>query len=382
MDTVNLPPQIPVAIFLTRFKPGGTERQMTELIRRLDPQRFRIHVACFHREGDWLARVASHAASIVEFPIHGFARPSGVAQLVAFARWCRREQIAVVQTCDLYTNILGLPGAALAGVPVRIGSRRELNPDKTPGQIRLQRLAYRAATKVVANSSAAEQMLLAEGLAARSVAVIANGVDPTAFPARKRAREGRSIITVANLRPEKGHETLVAAAAHLAAEFPGVRFQIVGDGPRRAALESLVRAKGLGDRVTFLGHREDVARLLFEADLFVLPSRSEAFPNAAIEAMAAGLPVIASAVGGLFDLIDHERTGMLVPPDDPAALAATLRALLRDPASAARLGDAARTHIAERYSFDRMVTAFQDLYLRELSQRQTVQVGQAEAAGI
>ena len=128
---------------MTRFEPGGTERQMIELIRRLDPARFRVHVACFHREGAWLPRVIERAASVVEFPIHGFARPSTVWQLFKFARWCRRERIAVVQTCDLYANIFGLPGAALAGVPVRIGSRRELNPDKTDGQIRLQRLAYR-----------------------------------------------------------------------------------------------------------------------------------------------------------------------------------------------------------------------------------------------
>ena len=83
----------------------------------------------------------------MEFPIQGFARAATVAQMLSFARWCRRERIAVVQTCDLYANIFGLPGAALARVPVRIGSRRELNPDKTPGQIRLQRLAYRCSNE-------------------------------------------------------------------------------------------------------------------------------------------------------------------------------------------------------------------------------------------
>src|SRR6185436_6760016 len=122
-------------------------------------------------------RVVERAASIVEFPIHGFARAGTVRQFFSFARWCRRERIAVVQTCDLYTNIFGLPGAALAGVPVRIGSRRELNPDKTAGQIRLQRLAYRCATTVVANSSAARTMLQQEGLPNARIAVIPNGID-------------------------------------------------------------------------------------------------------------------------------------------------------------------------------------------------------------
>src|SRR3954468_2494491 len=129
---------------MTAFEPGGTERQITELIRRLDGRRFKVHVACLHRRGAWLPRVLEHAASVVEFPIQGFARVATVRQMAAFARWCQREQIAVVQTCDLYANIFGLPAAAMARLPGRIGSRRELNPDKSAAQIRLQRLAYRA----------------------------------------------------------------------------------------------------------------------------------------------------------------------------------------------------------------------------------------------
>jgi glycosyltransferase involved in cell wall biosynthesis len=385
MEPVNLSAQIPVAVFLTRFEPGGTERQMTELIRRLDPARFKVHVACFHREGAWLPRIAESAASVTEFPIDGFARLGTVAQLAAFARWCRREQIAVVQTCDLYANILGLPGARLAGVPVRIGSRRELNPDKTAGQIRLQRLAYRSATKVVANSSAARAILEQEGVGSASIAVIPNGVDVPAFPKRSAeaaTRPLRSVITVANLRPEKSHETLIDAAALLTADFPDVRFQIVGGGSRREALEALVRARHLEERITFLGHREDVSELLTQADIFVLPSRSEAFPNSAIEAMAAGLPVVASAVGGLLDLVDHGRTGLLVDPGSPAQLAHALRQLLTDRRLAARLGEAARAEVTQRYSFERMVTTFEDLYLAGLPASAVSGAHRAQAAGI
>jgi glycosyltransferase involved in cell wall biosynthesis len=382
MATVNLPPRIPVVVFMTRFQPGGTERQMIELIRRLDPARFKVHVACFHRTGTWLPRVIERTPSIVEFPIHGFARLSTLWQMFRFARWCRRERIAVVQTCDLYTNIFGLPGAALARVPVRIGSRRELNPDKTAGQIRLQRLAYRSATKVVANSQAPRQMLEREGLAPSSIAVIPNGLDLALFAERGPARPIRTIVTVANLRPEKGHETLLASAAALVRVDPRLRFQIVGDGPRRRALEELSEARGLAANVEFLGHREDIPALLAAADVFVLSSRSEAFPNGAIEAMAAGLPVVASAVGGLLDLIDDGRTGLLVPPADPEALTAALRALIGDPARAEALGRAARGEVRQRYSFDRMIASFEDLYLSGLDARVSHGTHQAEAAGI
>jgi glycosyltransferase involved in cell wall biosynthesis len=382
---VNLPPQVSVAVFLTRFQPGGTERQMIELIRRLDPSRFRVHVACFDKSGAWLPRVAERAASLVEFPIRGFARPRTIAALLGFARWCRRERIEVVQTCDLYANVFGLPGAALAGVPVRIGSRRELNPDKAPGQIRLQRQVYRCATTVVANSAAARDILEQEGLAPASIAVVPNGIEATLYPDRDAVtarRPVRSVITVANLRPEKSHETLIAAAELVAAEFPDVQFQVVGDGLRRSELEALVRAGGLERRVQFLGHREDVPRLLAEADVFVLPSRSEAFPNCAIEAMAAGLPVVASATGGLLDLIEHGHTGLLFEPGNPEALAAALRHLFTDRGTAAGIGQRAQTQVRQRYSFERMVRSFEDLYAASLPARSLSRAARAQAAGI
>jgi L-malate glycosyltransferase len=379
---VNLPEPTPIAVFMTAFEPGGTERQMSELVRRLDPERFKVHVACLHKQGAWLPRVAERAASVVEFPIQGFARAATVAQMLSFARWCRRERIAVVQTCDLYANIFGLPGAALARVPVRIGSRRELNPDKSPGQIRLQRLAYRSATKVVANSQAARQILEAEGLEPRSIAVVANGVDLASVVRREHRGAVRTIVTVANLRPEKSHETLLAAAATVIDSHPNLRFRIVGDGPRRAELEQLAATLGVSRQVEFLGHRDDVPALLADADLFVLPSRSEAFPNGAIEAMAAGLPVVACATGGLLDLIQDDRTGILVPPGNVHALGAALRSLIEAPARANAMGDAAHEFVQQRYSFERMVSSFEDLYSSGLRGRMPARAHEAKAAGI
>jgi glycosyltransferase involved in cell wall biosynthesis len=358
-------PQIQVAVFITSFHPGGTERQMTELVRRLDRTRFAVRVACFHKEGAWLPRVEA-CAEVTEFPIRGFARPSTLAKAASFARWCRQHQIAVVQTCDLYANTFALPAAALAGVPARVGSRRELNPDKSTAQIALQRHAYRCAHGVVANSSAAARQLESEGVPSERIHVIPNGISLEHFSARSPMRPVTTVLTVANLRKEKAHEVLLQAAQRLAGRHPYLQFQIVGDGPRMAELRALCTTLGLDAHVSFLGHREDVPALLSQADAFVLPSRSEAFPNGAIEAMASGLPVIASATGGLLDLIDSERTGVLVQPDDPGALAAALESLVLSPARAAALGASARDEVARRYSFDRMVRAFEDLYLSQL----------------
>ena len=338
---------------------------MTELIRRLDRTRFDVHVACFHKEGAWLPKVESHAP-ITAFPIRGFARPGTLARAAGFARWCRARRISVVQTCDLYANAFALPAAVLGGVAVRIGSRRELNPDKSPAQIALQRQAYRFAHTVVANSRAAATILQREGVPASRTQIIANGIDAHRFAARASYRSISTVLTVANLRAEKAHEVLLQAASTVLNAHPHVRFQIAGDGPRLGELRALAVTLGIADRVTFLGHREDVPALLAQADAFVLPSRSEAFPNGAIEAMAAGLPVVASAVGGLLDLIEPGRTGLLVPPDDARALAETIGGLVSAPARAAALGAAARDEVARRYSFERMVRSFEDLYLSQL----------------
>jgi glycosyltransferase involved in cell wall biosynthesis len=348
---------------------------MVELIRRVDAARFAVRVACLHLEGAWLPRAEEKALEVAEFPVSGFAHPSAMRAVRSFAAWCRARGIHIVQTCDFYANVIGLAGAALARVPVRIGSRRELQPDKSRAQLTVQRVAYQLAHRVVANSPAAARQLGAEGLSPDRVRVIPNGLDLERFHAKVHGRI-KTMVTVANLRPEKSHDVLLEALAR-ADGCRRLRLRIVGDGPCREALQCQARELGIARRVEFLGHREDVADLLASSDLFVLPSRSEAFPNSVLEAMASGLPVVASAVGGLLDLIDDGRNGLLVPPRDPAALAAAIERLVSQPTLAASLGESARRHVRDRYSFDRMVAGFEHLYLTELHARVPVTSGHA-----
>ncbi|HET7219799.1 MAG TPA: glycosyltransferase [Vicinamibacterales bacterium] len=349
---------------------GGTERQMVELLRRLDRREFEVHLACFHRRGALASRAVEHAASIAAFPIDGFGRPSAARQLFAFARWCRRINARIVHTCELYSNIFGLPGAALAGVEVRIGNRRELRtPDKSRAQLAAQGAAYRTAHIVVANSTAAAAQLREEGLPEDKIHMIPNGVDCDAFAAPDRDRPIRSIVTVANLRPEKGHDTLIEAASIIVRSHPDVDFQVIGDGPLRASLVRQVNLRGLRSKFTFLGERPDVPARLAAADLFVLPSRSEACPNGVLEAMASALPVVAARVGGVPELIEGGVNGVLVDADAPDQLASAVCDLVNRPAYARALGRAARATAVERFAFDRMVARFEQLYLSALHER-------------
>jgi glycosyltransferase involved in cell wall biosynthesis len=166
-----------------------------------------------------------------------------------------------------------------------------------------------------------------------------------------------------------GPRLLVRAAELVLRQRPEIRFQLVGDGALKAALEQQALALGIDGAVSFLGHRPDVAALLRGSTLFAFPSLMEAFPNSVMEAMAAELPVVATRVGGIPELVDDGRTGILVAPGDHEGLAQGLLRVLGDAAYAARLAAAGRATVEERFSFGRMVTEFQSLYGELLAQR-------------
>ena len=352
--------RLPIAIFVDRFIPGGTQRQLIELLRRIDRRQFHVHPICFHDDGPWTSRVAELGDPITRFPIHGFKQPATGRQLLRFARWCRQHNIAVLHTWDIYSNIFGLPGAALAGVPLRIGSRRGLGGP--PSVRRLQTLACRTATRMVANSRAAADQLIAQGVPEEHVDIIANGVDLSMFTVRRNSARPRTIAVVARLWAEKRIDVLIAAAPRILARYPDVEFQIVGDGPCREQLVTQAREAAVLPHMRFMGHRDDVPAVLSSVDLFVLPSESEASPNVVLEAMAAGLPVVASKVGGIPELVTDGVTGHLVPPADPNALAAGLLDLLDHPDRGTAFGLAGRAHVEQHYSFERMVAQFERLY--------------------
>lgn len=177
-------------------------------------------------------------------------------------------------------------------------------------------------------------------------------------------------ILVARIDGRKGHGTLLKSLSALNEPAGGIRVWIVGDGPARAAAETQAARLGLGqDRVRFLGRRSDIDRLLEGADFFVLPSDIEGLPMSILEAMAHGLPIIASNVGGVPEIIDHDVNGLLVPAGDDRALASAMHQVAIDPALRRRLGDAARERANRAFSLSTMVNKYDDVYDEALAGR-------------
>jgi len=223
---------------------------------------------------------------------------------------------------------------------------------------------------VVALSREIRDELTAHGFAPGQIVQIPMGVDverfvPAVEPGAARDQAGlgpETVLCLGRLDPQKGLEDALVAWAHVTVQKPAAQLVLVGDGPSRYALEAQARALGLEGRVRFLGLRRDPEILLQGSQVFLFPSRSEGMPNALLEAMATGLPCVASRIGGNSDLVEHGVSGMLIPPGDVRALAEAVITLLDDPSLRNRLGTLARRVAVEQYSMDRIVRQYAELY--------------------
>ncbi|HEY7069624.1 MAG TPA: glycosyltransferase [Acidimicrobiales bacterium] len=345
---------------------GGTERLLCGSVRLLDPARYRVEVAYLLPWKDALVPEVEAAG----VPVHCLDAPhaTSVAWLGRLRRLVRERDIALVHThmpAPAVAARLALPGRA----PAFVHTEHNLWDRYRPATRWANRLTYGRNAAVIAVSGAVARSV---GGTRPAPEVVVHGVEPPAGPptgpAEARSRlgldgSGPVVGTVGNFTAKKDHATLVQALSALPAD---VRLVLVGLGPLEADLRALVAREGLAERVTFAGSRDDVAALLPAFDVFALSSRYEGLPIALLEAMAAGRPCVATSVGGVPEVITDGEDGVLVPPDDPAALAAALTALLDDPARRTELGRRAAAR-AEDFRLDAAVARIEAVYDRVLA---------------
>jgi L-malate glycosyltransferase len=354
---------------------GGTETQAVELALRLNPARYAVTLGCLRLHGPLLAKLEGSAVSLMEWHARGGVNsPGGIYQILRLARFLCRGRFQVVHTHDLWSNLLGIPAARLARVPVVISSRRDLGHLAwyTPRRRRILRHLQALSTAVLVNSGQIQEQLVREdGFPTELIRVVHNGIDLDRFSTivsdRQRLFPGLEnntlIVTTGNMHSDvKGHLTLIEAARGICPKFPQVRFVLIGDGERRAEYESKVLELGLQRNFLFLGSRQDIPELLACCDMAVSSSRAEGFSNALLEYMAMGLPTVATHVGGNAEIIQHRVDGLLVTPDKPAALADAISCLLEKPHFASQLGTAARERVRRYFGFDQLTTNVDALY--------------------
>jgi glycosyltransferase involved in cell wall biosynthesis len=357
-----------ICYLIDELAAAGTEMQLLALIRHLDRRRFGPCLVLLRGDGPASRALEPDESPVFRLGVGSLCRPATLMKLRRFARWLRRERIDVLQAYFPDSSYFGITAAWLAGVPHRIRTRNNVGHALTPWHRRLGRLLNRFTTATIANCRAARTALLdAEAPRAETVVVLENGVDLDRFltvpPPSACLSVAPCVGTVANLRPVKGVDVLVRAAATLADSHPRVRFYVAGEGDARTALERQAAESGLTERWHLLGAITDVPDLLSRLDVAVLPSRAEGMSNAVLEYMAAGRPIVATAVGATPELIRHGVDGLLVPPDDAAALAAAIARLLDDRPLACRLGSAARRRATGRFSRAAMIRRFEEFYL-------------------
>jgi L-malate glycosyltransferase len=371
--------------FVTVFAVGGTERQVVTLAEGLDRSRFELHLACFRRSGALLKQVTLAPPRVVEYRIRRLYDRQSLRERLRFAAYVRNSRIQIVHTYSFYANVFAIPAAKLGRVPVIVASIRDTGAYLTPMQQRVQRLVCRLADRVVANAEAVKRWLVDEGYAEPKITVIPNGIDPSPFGKKTTAGklhqelglppDAPLVAVLSRVSPIKGLEYFLEAATTVAANAPDARFLIVGeaephDADYRRKLESYAERLGLGRRVVFTGLRLDVPQVLDEVAVSVLPSLSEGLSNVLLESMAARVPVVATRVGGNSEAVAEGVTGLLVSPRDAAGLARAISRVLEDRELAARMGQAGRARVVERFSIQNMVQHTEQLYHTLLNEEQ------------
>jgi glycosyltransferase involved in cell wall biosynthesis len=370
------------------FGIGGTESHLIRLLPRLVDSGWTVATFCLTERGSSAhlleaagvevfsaPQISSRKSSPLRYPAH-VALASGTLYRLA-RRW--RPSIAHFYLPGPY--VIGAPVAMAAGVPIKIMSRRSLASYQRswPTVARFERLLHRKMDMVVGNSRAVVNELRTEGIPDAKLRLIYNGIEtPALQPKREEARQALGLgpedlvgVVVANLIRYKGHHELIKGVAHAAAQIrQPFRILLAGrDQGLGPELQALAHEQGVGDIVEFLGQRSDVAPLFAAADFGLLTSREEGFSNVVLEGMAAGLPMIVTAVGGNPEAALDNETGLVVPPRNSTAIGDAILRLALDSDLRKRLGDAGQKRVSEKFSIEHCVTAHAELYQETLAKR-------------
>jgi len=353
---------------------GGTSLTLVDIANNVDHEEFNVTVWTL-LEDTTLAAELDPAVDIQSLAASG---KHDVGAILRFLSVVRRVQPDIIQSFLFFDNMVARMASLVAPRSTVVTGVRVVPDDRSRVRWLSDRLTMGLSDHVVSNSRAGQEFAVARGVSPDSVSVVYNGRDPEVYGGVEPSPQSRETLgvpadatligTVGRLIERKGiYDVLDAWPAILDAE-PDAHFLFVGDGPEFESLRRDTTDRGFDDSITLAGHREDVPEMLALLDVFVFPSHYEGLPGAVIEAMAAGLPIVATDVDGNGELLTHEETGLLIPPHDAGALARAVTRLLSSRTEARTYGRSARATAREEFTIDRMAEEFQTLYRRLLEE--------------
>lgn len=355
---------------------AGTEGHLLRLLRGLDREQFAPRLVVMQRT-DWADEFDDPRIPLHVLGFRSFRRPQDWLAISKLSKLFKKDQTQIVELHSPDAHFAGAIAARMANVPVVISCRRNSGYQYSP-KVKLQmRLGNRYVTSFMANASiVADEMSRMEGVNRDRYDVINNGIDLVAFddqaanevPGFERMVGGRRVISIAaNLRPVKNIGCFLHAAKKVAGKFDDVVFVIMGDGSQKTGLQQQAERLGIADKVIWTGSVPSVAPYVIRSHVACLTSDSEGLSNAIIEYMAAGLPVVATNVGGTSEAIVDGITGFVVPPNDPESLAQRISHVLQmDEAARKQMSQAARLRVEKHFTMQCQLDAHQSLYAREL----------------
>jgi glycosyltransferase involved in cell wall biosynthesis len=365
------PRRIKVLHLVTSLEVGGAQHGMLLGLPRFDSDQYE-HIVCSIMDRMQMASQFREAG--IEVRSLGLSRKTDIGVVLRLRALLKEMRPDVLHTYLLHGNILGRLIGRLVGVPVIIGSERTIGQARKWGRL-ATRLTNPLTDAVEVNSEIGGRAIERDlGVPSEKIELVRSGLDLSVFSSANRRDELRSefgvtadqhlIVYMGRLRTVKGVEFGIRAFATALEQLPNIRMVLAGEGDQRNFLGSLVSELGISEQVEFLGVRNDVPELLGAADSVLMPSLTEGFPRTAIEAMAAGKPVIATNVGGTPEAVIDGETGILVPARDSDALSAAIVRLVGDTDLQARLAQAGRKRAEKNYSVDRYVSRLDELYRR------------------
>lgn len=364
---------------------GGAQKVLLDQAGWFYVQGHKVSAVFFYDKENMYERWQSNSA----FPIinlEAFRKGAGVLKNALsllgglFHLWklLRREKPQVVEMFTHDSNMLVLPLAWLAGVPVRIPTHHGMIDGFPRWRERIHTwMVNHLSQGIVAVSDLTMKKALEEGIQKEKISVIPNGIVPVTLnetyrsEVREKMGAGENdvvLLSVGRLVYQKAHEYLVSAMPAVLKEMPNMKIGICGDGVLRSDLEKQIQSLGLEKEITLFGMQANVTKYLAAADVFVLPSRWEGLPIALLEAMSAGLPVIATRVEGVDEVVEEGMHGMLVQPESTEELVKAILQLSKDAAQRHQMGDAARLRVLERYTVDRMCDQYLKLFEHSLGE--------------